>query len=97
MYRVVIQSNNGNIFKNGDINCTLSCKVYSWDDDITDTINAANFTWTRQSKDSAADAVWNANHSGGTKVLTITSSDVYGRSVFYCNVTLPDGSIATGS
>lgn len=97
MYRVVIQSNNGNIFKNGDINCTLSCKVYSWDDDITDTINAANFTWTRQSKDPAADAVWNANHSGGTKVLTITSSDVYGRSVFYCNVTLPDGSIATGS
>ena len=96
MYRVVIESNNGNIFKNGDISCTLSCRVYSWDDEITDDINAANFTWTRKSKNAADDAQWNANHSGGAKTLTITSADVYGRSVFYCQVTLPDGSAVTG-
>lgn len=97
MYRVIIESNNGNIFKNGDINCTLSCKVFSWDDDITDDINAANFTWTRKSNDTAADVLWNASHSGGTKSITLTPSDVYGRSVFYCTVTLPDGSSVTGS
>lgn len=97
MYRVTIESDNGNIFKNGDVNCTLSCKVYSWDDDITDDINASNFTWTRKSKDTAGDTQWNANHSGGTKTLTITPADVYGRSVFYCTVALPDGSTVTGT
>ena len=97
MYRVTIESNNGNIFKNGDINCTLTCRVYSWDDDITDDINAAYFKWTRKSKNTTDDAQWNANHSGGTKTLTITSADVYGRSVFYCTVTLPDGSTVTGT
>ena len=97
MYRVTIESDNGNIFKNGDVNCTLSCKVYSWDDDITDDINAANFTWTRKSKNTASDTQWNTNHSGGTKTITITPADVYGRSVFYCTVTLPDGSTVTGT
>lgn len=97
MYRVVIESNNGNIFKNGDVNCTLSCKVFSWDDDITDTINAANFIWTRKSKNTTDDTRWNANHSGGTKSINIGSSDVWGRSVFYCTVTLPDGTSITGS
>ena len=97
MYRVTIESNNGNIFKNGDIDCTLSCRVYSWDDEITDDINAANFRWTRKSKNTADDTQWNANHSGGVKTLTITPADVYGRSVFYCTVTLPDGSTVTGT
>ena len=92
MYRVVVQSNNGNIFKNGDVNCTLSCHVYSWDDDITNDINAANFVWTRKSNDTVGDTTWNANHSGGAKTITLTPADVYGRSVFYCTVTLPDGS-----
>lgn len=96
MYRVVVESDNGNIFKNGDINCTLSCKVYSWDEDITDDINAVNFTWTRKSKDTTGDTQWNTNHSSGQKSITITPSDVYGRSVFYCTVTLPDGTSATG-
>ena len=97
MYRVSIESDNGNIFKNGDINCTLRCRVYSWDDEITDDINAVNFTWTRKSKDTAGDTQWNTNHSGGTKTITLTPSDVYGRSVFYCTVTLPDGSTVTGT
>ena len=97
MYRVVVESNNGNIFKNGDVNCTLSCRVFSWDDEITDDVNAAYFIWTRKSKDVAGDVQWNANHSGGQKSITITPQDVYGRSVFYCTVTLPDGTSATGS
>jgi len=91
MYRVIVESDNGNIFKNGDINCTLSCRVFSWDNEITDEINAVNFKWTRKSKNMASDITWNTNHSGGTKTITLTPSDVYGRSVFTCTVTLPDG------
>ena len=97
MYRVVIESDNGNIFKNGDISCTLSCHVYSWDDEITNDINASYFVWTRKSNNTVSDIQWNANHIGGAKTLTLTPADVYGRSVFYCTVTLPDGSTATSS
>ena len=91
MYRVVVESDNGNIFKNGDVNCTLSCRVYSWDDEVTDDINAAYFIWTRKSKNTSDDTAWNARHISGRKTITITPEDVYGRSVFYCTVTLPDG------
>ena len=67
------------------------------DFDITDDINAANFIWTRKSKNTTDDTRWNTNHSGGTKSINIGSSDVWGRSVFYCTVTLPDGTSAAGS
>ena len=97
MYRVVVESDNGNIFKNGDINCTLSCRVYSWDDEITDDINASNFQWTRKSKNASDDEQWNRRNAGGKKTITLTSSDVFGRSVFYCTVTLPDGAEVIGS
>ena len=97
MYRVVVESDNGNIFKNGDINCTLSCRVYSWDDEITDDINASNFQWTRKSKNASDDEQWNRRNAGGKKTITLTSSDVFGRSVFYCTVTLPDGTEVSGS
>lgn len=97
MYRVVVESDNGNMFKNNDISCTLSCYVYSWDDDITNDINATNFKWTRKSKNTADDEAWNARNSGGKKSVTLTPSDVFGRSVFYCTVTLPDGTEITGS
>lgn len=95
MYRVEVQSDNGNLFRSGSVNCTLSCRVYSWDDDITDDVNASNFKWTRKSKDTAGDTRWNNNHSGGVKSVTLTPADVFGRSVFYCTVTLPDGSVET--
>ena len=85
------------MFKNNDISCTLSCYVYSWDDDITNDINATNFKWTRKSKNTADDEAWNARNSGGKKSVTLTPSDVFGRSVFYCTVTLPDGTEVTGS
>ena len=91
MYRAEIVSNNGNIFKNGNISCTLSCKVYSWDSDITDEINAANFKWTKINNDGTQDTVWNTIHFGGSKSITITPSDVYIRGTFVCTVTLPDG------
>ena len=66
-------------------------------DEITDDINASNFTWTRKSKNASDDEQWNRRNAGGKKTITLTSSDVFGRSVFYCTVTLPDGTEVTGS
>ena len=92
MYRVEITSSNGNYFRNGNINTTLSAHVYSWDDEITDDLNASCFKWTKVNNDGTDDTAWNMAHYGGAKSVTITSADVYVRGTFSCTVTLPDGS-----
>ena len=86
MLRLVIISSNGNIFKNGNVKTLLSAKVYSWDEDITDTLDANQFVWTRVSEDTEADKVWNEQHFGGEKSVVITGADVKVRATFYCDL-----------
>ena len=86
MYRLVITSSNGNIFKNGNINTTLTATVFSWDDNITDTLDSNQFIWTRVSDDAEADKVWNSAHFGGAKSIEITSDDVNVRATFFCDL-----------
>lgn len=86
MLRLVITSTNGNIFKNGNVQTTLEATVYSWDENITDTLDPNQFIWTRVSDDAAADAEWNASHFGGTKYVEITSEDVKVRATFFCDL-----------
>ena len=86
MLRLVIISSNGNIFKNGNVKTLLSAKVYSWDEDITDALDANQFIWTRVSEDTEADKVWNEQHFGGAKSVVITGADVKVRATFYCDL-----------
>lgn len=86
MYRLVITSSNGNIFKNGAIQTTLSAVVYSWDKNITDTLDPNQFLWTRVSDDPVSDREWNGRHYGGTKTVEITKDDVYVRATFFCDL-----------
>lgn len=86
MLRLVIISSNGNIFKNGNVKTLLFAKVYSWDEDITDTLDANQFIWTRVSEDPEADKVWNEQHFGGAKSVVITGADVKVRATFYCDL-----------
>ncbi len=86
MYRLVISSTNGNIFKNGNIETTLYATVYSWDDDITDSLDPNQFIWTRVSEDAEADKLWNSAHYGGAKQITITTEDVKVRATFFCEL-----------
>lgn len=86
MYRLVISSSNGNIFKNGNIQTTLYATVFSWDENITDTLDENQFIWTRVSDDAEADAAWNADHFGGSKSIEITSDDVEVRATFFCDL-----------
>ena len=86
MLRLVIISSNGNIFKNSNVKTLLSAKVYSWDEDITDTLDANQFVWTRVSEDTEADKVWNEQHFGGAKSVAITGADVKVRATFYCDL-----------
>lgn len=86
MYRLVISSSNGNIFKNGYIKTTLTAMVFSWDENITDTLDPNQFVWTRVSDDAEADKAWNDAHYGGTKSIEITSDDVNVRATFFCDL-----------
>ena len=83
---VDIFSTNGNIFKNDAINTTLIVRVYKGTEDITDTIDANRFKWTRVSSDAEGDILWNNANFGGTKEVNITSGDVNNRATF--NVTI---------
>ena len=86
MYRLVISSSNGNIFKNGIIKTTLYATVFSWDENVTDSLDPNQFIWTRVSDDTEADTVWNADHAGGTKSVEIDSDDVKVRATFFCDL-----------
>lgn len=86
MYRLVIVSDNGSVFKNGLIDTNLHAIVYSWDDDVTDQLDDNQFIWTRVSADEESDQAWNTAHAGGTKSIHVTAEDVYVRATFYCDL-----------
>lgn len=86
-YRVVIDSSHGLVFKNGDIESTLTAKVYKANEDITDQFTDSQFSWTRVSKDPEGDIVWNNAHQY-TKSVIITNQDVYVKAIFNVVLTL---------
>ena len=81
-----ILSANGNIFKNGRVSTTLTVKVWSGDEEITDLFDANDFRWTRVSADTAGDERWNREHFGGSKSVEITGDDVNSRATFFCEL-----------
>ena len=87
MYRTELIVDGVNIFKNKGEKSRMLCKVYSWDKDITDTLDAECFIWHRKSSDEGADAEWDKNHIG-LKQITITTEDVLDNASFYCEIKL---------
>lgn len=86
-YSVYIGSSQGNTFRNGIIDTTLSASLFKGGIDITDKIPEHNFRWTRISKNPEEDILWNqARHTG--KTLEITSEDVLFKAVFDCEITV---------
>lgn len=80
-YTVSIDSSNGLVFKNGDIESVLTVKVRKGNEDITDQFTDTQFCWTRVSKDSEGDILWNATHKY-TKTVTITEKDIPMKAIF---------------
>lgn len=87
MYRTELIVDGVNIFKAKGQQSKLVCKVYSWDKDITDTLDASCFVWHRKSSDEEADAEWDKNHIG-MKQITITTEDMLDNASFYCEIKL---------
>ncbi len=66
-------------------NTTLSARVWHGTEDITDTLPAEHFTWTRTSADAVADAVWNDSHTG-LKTILVSTADVLRQASFRCDL-----------
>ena len=65
----------------------MRCRVYSWDKDITDTLEESCFIWHRKSNNEIADVDWDSQHIGMKSVI-ITTEDVQDNASFYCEITL---------
>lgn len=92
MYRIEITTLDPTVISTSSDVATITCKVYSWDSDITDTLDASLFNWKRTSDNSDLDKVWNAmQEHQGVKSIQIDADDVIGNSSFVCEVNLPDG------
>lgn len=87
MYRIELVTEGVSIFRDKGQSTVMRCKVFSWDKEITSTLDAAAFTWHRHSQNDAADADWDVAHAG-MKQVTITTEDVSDNASFYCEVTL---------
>jgi hypothetical protein len=92
-YTTQLVYTNSTIFATPNDSCTITCKVLSWNDDITAQVKSAGakFSWVRSSNDSASDTEWNNAHTNQTlNEITITSVDVNKNAQFYCIVDFDD-------
>ena len=87
MYRTELVTEGVSIFREKTQQSLVRCKVFSWDKEITDTLDASAFSWHRNSSDSATDTEWDAAHVG-TKTITVSTEDVMDNASFYCEVTI---------
>lgn len=91
MYRVEIVTTNSTVISTKEDIATVYCRVYSWDTDITNTLDDSIFNWKRTSANEDLDVIWNAmpEHQG-VKSITIDADDVIDNSSFICEVDLPE-------
>ena len=95
MYRIEIVASGPTIFNSQLDSATLTCNVYSWDTNITNTLVDDMFYWKRVSNNAELDIIWNAQneHQGrGLSSIIITTDDVLddASTSFMCEVELPD-------
>jgi hypothetical protein len=91
MYRIEIKCIGPQILRTKNQTAKLYCHVYSWDADITDSLDASLFNWKRHSDNADHDEIWNLmSIHRGRKTLTISTEDITENANFSCEVTLPD-------
>lgn len=89
-YTVTVESSNGSVFRKDTASTILSCHVYRNGLEITESLDASRFMWKRNSGNDAQDASWaNTTKAMCRKSVEITPEDCPGRTVFFCEVDLP--------
>lgn len=87
MYRIETRIVGKQIFTTKGQSATMCCRVLSWDEDITETLDASLFIWHRNSDNEEMDDEWDSYHVG-MKQISITTEDVLNNASFYCEVKL---------
>ena len=83
-YRVEIVSTS-DILSDAIQSTALSARVWHGSQDVTESIPASRFNWTRVSADSTADTFWNAAHAG-MKAIALTVLDVAFSATYSCEL-----------
>lgn len=96
-YSVEVTSSNGNVFRNGKVNTTLSAIVREFNVDVTASLPETRFIWTRISNDKAGDVEWNKKYASGRKSINITQTDVNSSATFRITILDENGRILTSN
>jgi phage minor structural protein len=83
-YRIEIISTS-DILSSAIRQTVLSARVWHGSEDVTDTIPAERFAWSRISSDETADRLWNAAHTG-VKSIQLTVLDVQYSATYQCDL-----------
>lgn len=86
--KVVVISDYGDIFMNGNIDTTLRAYAYWGGEMINEQLPENAFQWYRISNDRNADELWNFHEGKDKKEVHIDETDVYKKAVFECEVTI---------
>lgn len=75
---------------------TIAAAVTKGSYDITDSQDASQFIWTRESESTQGDADWNAQHKFGSKTLEVSEGDMCGDiTSFVCTLHKSTGEVYT--
>ena len=85
---VAVSSSAGNILKGQStaMGSTLSARVYRGGTDITDTVDASLFSWSRESGSAVADAAWAAAHAGMKSVGVTAAEFAAVPAIYHCDI-----------
>ena len=91
-FHTVLEYSGSTIFSEPKRECIITCKVYSWDTDITSKVKeqeSTRFSWIRAS--TSSDDEWNEMHENQTSnQITITNADIESNAQFSCEVSFDD-------
>lgn len=89
-YRTSLEYTGTTIFTEPGQTCTITCRVFNWDDEITDKLPAGTvFKWIRSSN--ASDTLWNNSHTyTDINTITITNEDIEKNAQFHCECTFDE-------
>ena len=92
-YRVELRYSGSTIFTESNQSCVVSCRVFDWDDDITDRLpSGTTYKWIRNSN--MDDTTWNNSHTyTDINTITITNDDMEKNAQFYCECTFDETKI----
>ena len=89
-YRTSLEYTGTTIFTEPGQTCTITCRVFDWDKDITNILPSGTvFKWTRASN--VSDTTWNASHTyTDINTIIITNEDIEKNAQFYCECTFDE-------